>query len=223
MILNIPGVFKPEELKRVRQAVENSEYGDGRKTAGPRAAPVKHNEQMEKESPGGDQIRKAVIQALHRNGTFKRATYPKLIQSPLISRYVPGMAYGRHIDDALMGRQKKVRTDVSVTIFLSDPAEYDGGELIIYNNEEQQKYKLPAGSAAVYPSGALHRVAEVTRGVRFAAVTWVESFIRDPYKRQILFDLDRGNRWATKQSPDAYEVALLNKAHSNLVRMWSDT
>ena len=154
---------------------------------------------------------------------FQRFAIPKTIQRPLISRYREGMNYGRHVDDALMGGASKTRTDLSVTLFLNDPADYEGGELVIESPMGEEEIKLPAGAAVVYPSGALHRVAPVTRGERIAAVTWVESHVRDPQRREILHDLEVIRTRLSKTAPESRETDLAFKTYANLLRMWAET
>ncbi len=164
-----------------------------------------------------------MLAALKRSQTFQRATLPRTIRPPLISRYRAGMNYGLHVDNAMMGRGVKERSDISVTVFLSDPGDYDGGELVIDEVHEAREIKLPAGAAVVYPSGCLHRVAPVARGARLAAVTWVESHVRDPMRREVLHDLDLVRRRLMKDAVDWDETDLAYKVYANLLRLWADT
>ena len=222
MIVCIPDVLDLTELRKIRALVGESRFVDGKTTAGYRAKQVKNNEQLAKDDKGANEARDMVLAGLKRNPTFKQATIPRSVQRPLISRYVPGMNYGRHVDDALMGGEVRVRTDLSVTVFLNGPDDYDGGELMIDSAFGEQAIKLPAGAAVLYPSGALHRVTEVTRGARLAAVTWVQSFVRDPAKRELLNDLRGVCQFLAKQAPDSRETDLAFKTYSNLLRMWSE-
>ncbi len=222
MLVTIPDVLDLTELREVRAALEASSFLDGQKTAGYRARRVKQNEQLTTDGDGPRQARDLVLKGLKRNPTFKQVAIPRRVQQPLISRYRHGMQYGRHVDDALMGGNSKHRTDLSVTVFLNDPADYDGGELVIESSFGEQSVKLPAGAAVLYASGALHRVAPVTRGERLAAVTWVESYIRDSARRELLHDLNKVCKAMAKSCPDTDETDLAFKSYSNLLRMWSE-
>jgi len=158
-----------------------------------------------------------------RNSEFRRTVHPKRIRPPLISRYRPGMAYGKHVDDALMGpKNARERSDVSVTVFISDVSDYEGGELVIHSPFGIQEVKLPAGSAVAYPSYSLHEVAEVTSGERLVAVTWVQSYIRDDHQRQILADVANIRDRLAKIAPKAEETDAAYRLHSNLLRMWAE-
>ncbi len=223
MIVCLPDVLDLTELREIRTALAASSFVDGKTTAGYRAKRVKNNLQLDKESAEATQVKSLVLNGLKRNPQFRRTVLPRLIQTPMISRYRAGMNYGRHVDDALMGGQRKTRTDVSVTVFLSDPGDYDGGELLIQSPYGDQEVKLPAGAAVLYPSSTLHQVLPVTRGERLAGVTWVESLVRDPARREVLHDLDRISEHLGRQDPDSEESDLAAKTYSNLLRMWSDT
>ncbi len=222
MIVCMPDVLDLTELRKIRGLVGDSRFVDGKTTAGYRAKRVKNNEQLAKNDKAAEEARSLILTGLTRNPTFKQVSIPRTVQRPLISRYVPGMTYGRHVDDALMGGDVRVRTDLSATVFLSGPEDYDGGELLIDSPFGEQAVKLPAGAAVLYPSGALHRVAEVTRGERLAGVTWIQSFIRDPAKRELLSDLNGVCQFLTEQAPDTKETDLAFKTYSNLLRMWSE-
>lgn len=223
MILCIDAVLKRAKQKELLAAIREAEFIDGKETAGFRAKLVKNNLQMKKSASGAEEIKSGVVEALRANDEFQRFALPKTIQRPLISRYREGMNYGRHVDDALMGGGGKTRTDLSVTLFLNDPGDYEGGELVIENPMGEEEIKLPAGAAVVYPSGALHRVAPVTRGERIAAVTWVESHVRDPQRREVLYDLDLIRQRLSKAEPDSRETDLAFKTYANLLRMWAET
>lgn len=222
MIICIPDILDLTELRRIRELIDESNFVDGKTTAGFRASRVKNNEQLAKGDKPGTEARDLVLEGLKRNPRFKQSTIPRTIQRPLISRYLPGMAYGRHVDDALMGGERQHRTDLSVTVFLNAPDDYEGGALRVESGAVEQAVKLPAGAAVVYPSGALHRVAEVTKGERLAAVTWVQSCVRDPTQREILADLYGVCQHLAKTSADGRETDLAFKTYSNLLRMWSE-
>ena len=221
MILCIGEVLTPDELDDISKRLTDAEFIDGKTTAGWHARLVKHNTQLPKDSPVLGKVRSLIHTALQRNRLFQMAARPKHIQPPLISRYGTGMAYGTHTDDAVMrSAQHLMRSDVSFTLFLNPPDAYQGGELVIDDSQGEQPYKLPAGAMIVYPSSTLHRVETVTEGTRLAAVSWVQSLIRDPQEREILFDLDTVRQSLFEQHGKTKEFDLLSKTHANLLRKW---
>jgi PKHD-type hydroxylase len=222
MIVSIPDILTFQQLKAIRAAIARAEFRDGGTTAGPLASRVKHNLELDPGTALSPRLTGMILEGFASSDAFKRTTIARTVLPPLISRYVPGMEYGLHVDSALMGREVKVRTDQSVTLFLSDPGDYDGGELLIQHGSGEEAVKLPAGSAVVYPSGALHRVAPVTRGERLAAITWVQSFIRDPAKREVLHDLDIVCTSLRVSDPDSENANLAHKTYFNLMRLWSE-
>ena len=222
MIVSIPEILTRKELQAIRAAVARAEFRDGGTTAGGLAKRVKNNQELDPGAALPPKLVDMIMAGFGRSDTFKRTTIARTVLKPIISRYVPGMEYGLHVDNALMGREVKVRTDQSVTLFLSDPGDYDGGELLIQFGGGEEAVKLPAGAAVVYPSGALHRVAPVTRGERLAAITWVQSFIRDPAKREVLHDLDIVCTSLRESAPDGENSSLTHKTYFNLMRMWSE-
>ncbi|MBE9041978.1 Fe2+-dependent dioxygenase [Oscillatoriales cyanobacterium LEGE 11467] len=222
MIFSIDDVLTPEELQHITDRLDPKDFIDGKLTAGWHAKLVKHNTQLTKKADYTEELTQKVTAALWRHPLFKVATQPKTIHSMLFSRYEAGMSYGSHVDNALMGSRSFLRSDVSLTLFLSDPTDYEGGELVIENTDGERTYKLPARSAIVYPSGALHRVASVTQGVRWVVVAWVQSLVRDPMQREILFDLDTARRSIFQQSGKTIEFDLISKTHSNLLRRWAE-
>lgn len=223
MILCIGDVLTPDELALIAEKLKTAEFADGKLTAGWHARLVKQNTQLPKESPALKALRSLIDIALRRNRLFQMAAYPKRIHPLLVSCYEAGMAYGTHTDDALMNRQTQVmRSDISFTLFLNSPDAYQGGELIIDSAQGEQDYKLPAGAMIVYPSSTLHRVETVTAGMRLAAVSWVQSLVRDPQNREILFDLDTARQSLFEQHGKTQEFDLLSKTHANLLRKWAD-
>jgi len=222
MMLCIPEVLTRAELERMRTVLAGAEFADGRATAGYRGRRVKNNLQLSRENAAGNDMALIVEQALWRNETFGWAVWPKQIRGILFSRYEPGMSYGNHVDNAIMGKANLWRSDVAFTVFLADPADYDGGELVIESPLGAQEIKLAAGEAVVYPASSVHRVAEVTRGQRLAAVGWVQSQVRDPAQREVLWDLERIKRLMATRLPDAPETDLAFKTQANLLRMWAD-
>ena len=222
MFLPIPKVLKEAELRQIRDKLSGAAFADGAETAGRRAKRVKQNQQVSRGSPLARELGKVVLEALRKNGIFISATLPCRLTEPMFTRYAGGMRYGSHVDNAVMYQPQPLRSDISVTVFLSAPEEYDGGELLIDDIAVRQKVKLPAGSAIVYPATTLHRVEPVTRGERLGAVIWVQSLVRDPAQRRILFDLDRVTQALTKRSADAPEVAILSASYHNLLRLWAE-
>lgn len=223
MLECIPDVLSRSDVKRVREFMDSSSFVDGKKTAGARARRVKHNQQIASDAPGREDIDKLVRNALRANKDIRNFALPKRIMRPMFSRYRPGDNYGLHVDDALMGGSTKTRTDVSLTLFISQADEYDGGELEISTGYGAEMIKLPAGSAVVYPSTTLHRVMPVSRGERLAAVTWIQSHVRHADDREILADLTRIRRRLAEFDPDGAEVDLAHKIRSNLLRRWGET
>lgn len=224
MISCISDVLTLEEIKKLREEAALLPFVPGAETAGGRARRVKNNEQVSQKAEERRELHKIVIAALMRNKDFNRAAMPKRIRPPLISRYRQGMAYGQHVDNALMGpKEARERSDVSVTVFISDINEYDGGELIIHGSFGMQEVKLPSGSVVVYPSSSLHEVAEVTRGERLVAVTWAQSYVRDDRQREILASLSEVKDKLNAIAPDANETDLAHHVHANLLRMWAET
>lgn len=221
MINCIPNVLSTEEAREVRQRVERLRFVDGAATAGVFARTVKRNEQVEA-GPETQKLQEQVMGALVRNAAFEMAARPKQMKPVLFSRYEPGMEYGPHVDNAVMSGRPLVRSDVSLTLFLSEPDAYDGGELAIETHTGGQEIKLPAGWIVAYPSSSLHRVTPVTRGQRVAAVTWVQSMVRDPQHREILFDLETTRRSLFEAHGKTREFDLVSKSFANLMRMWAE-
>lgn len=222
MLVTIDDVLDWPQVKQLRDAMAGGEFVDGQKTAGFRAKRVKHNEQLSPKAEIRKEIDGMVVNALRRNAEFQRIAIPRSIQRPLFSRYGIGMNYGMHVDDALMGKDTKIRSDLSVTVFISSPDDYEGGELEMSSPYGPQEVKLMAGAAVVYPSSTLHRVKPVTAGERLAAVTWVQSYVADPTRREVLYDLDKVRRRLGEVDPDGSETDLAFKTFANLLRMWSD-
>lgn len=224
MIVCIPDVLTPAELQNIRNEAAKMPFVPGSETAGGRAKRVKNNEQVSQKAEERKVLHEVVIAALMRSKTFTRAALPRRIRPPLISRYRPGMAYGKHVDNALMGpKLTRDRSDISCTVFISDIDDYDGGELVIHSPFGLQEVKLPSGSAVIYPSSTLHEVAEVTRGERLVAVTWIQSYVRDERQREILSHVSRIKDKLGEIAPDAEETDFAHQTHSNLMRMWSET
>lgn len=224
MITCIPDVLTAEEIKKLREEAAKLPFVPGLETAGGRARLVKNNEQISQKAEERKALHEIVIGALTRSKEFNRATLPKRIRPPLISRYRQGMAYGKHVDNALMGpKAGRERSDVSITVFISDIDEYDGGELVIHGAFGMQEVKLPSGSVVAYPSSSLHEVTGVTRGERLVAVTWVQSYVRDDRQREILAHLAQVKDKMNVIATDAPETDLVHHTYANLLRMWAET
>ncbi|OKH19508.1 Fe2+-dependent dioxygenase [[Limnothrix rosea] IAM M-220] len=219
MLFAIPQVLTPEEIADILTVLESAEFIDGKLTAGWHAKLVKNNQQLISKTPQADSLKRQVKKALNDHPLVQSGIRPKSIHTLLFSRYDTGMSYGRHTDNALMGG---MRSDVSFTLFLNEPDEYEGGELVIESADAEQGYKLPAGNVIAYPSTSLHRVNPVTSGMRLVAVGWIQSYIRDPQHREILFDLEVTRRSLFAQSGKTNEFDLLSKSVANLTRMWSE-
>ena len=221
MIFSIDNLLTPEELQGLTSRLSDSEFIDGKRTAGWHARLVKNNTQLDRETEIYKALVDEVREAFQRNFLFQIAVQPKAIHSLLFSRYEAGMSYGSHTDNAVMGTPAH-RSDVSMTLFLSPPESYEGGELVIEEMGGDRAFKLPAGSAIVYPSSTMHRVETVTSGVRLAAVGWAQSLVRDPAQREILFELDTVRRAVFERQGKTVEFDLLTKSHTNLLRMWAE-
>jgi PKHD-type hydroxylase len=217
MHIVIGNVLSASELKTVREALKRARFVDGRETAGFAARMVKKNRQADASDRSLETVRKLVAEQISCNEVFRLAVRPKTLSPLMFSRYAKGMRYGTHIDDPVMGG---IRTDVSFTLFLSDPKTYSGGELVIESAAGEEPVKLPAGAMVAYPTTTLHRVAKVTRGDRLVCVGWVRSFIRDPARRELLFDLDTARRRLFARGGKSPEYDLISKSHANLMRMW---
>jgi len=218
MLLRIGGILSEHEVGAIVHALEQAGFEDGRRTAGWHAREVKRNEQATP-SPVLDGVLAKVREALLAHEVFMAAARPKSFVKLLVSRYAPGMTYGTHVDDALMDGR---RTDLSFTLFLSDPASYDGGALVIEDTLENRSIRLNAGELILYPSGALHNVEPVTRGTRLAIVGWLRSYLRDPAQREILFDLELALREMFERDGKSGLFDRLVKTRTNLLRLWAD-
>jgi PKHD-type hydroxylase len=218
MILSIADVLSPAEVADVRAGLATARFEDGRASAGWAARLVKDNQQAT-DGPDLERVRSLIEARLLAHVVFVLAARPKHLLGPVFSRYAEGQVYGAHVDDALMAG---MRTDLSFTLFLSQPQSYDGGALVLDTTAGEQILKLPAGSLALYPASTLHRVEMVLRGERLAAVGWVRSFIRDPLRRELLFDLETARRRLFDREGKTPEGDLLAKCAANLFRLWCD-
>ena len=228
MLVVIPEVLTAEQVGFVRRRLDAADttWVDGRVTAGHQGAQVKRNQQIDETADVARELGDLVLGALERNPLFISAVLPHSVYPPLFNRYQGGMHFGGHVDGAvrLVPRSgAKIRTDVSATLFLSSPEDYDGGELLVEDTYGAQSVKLPAGHLIVYPAGSLHRVAPVTRGARVASFFWVQSLVRDDGQRRMLFELDNAIQRLTATAADEAARVQLVGCYHNLLRMWSET
>ncbi|KOQ77431.1 Fe2+-dependent dioxygenase [Stenotrophomonas maltophilia] len=224
MLLHIPNVLAPEEVAQMRQRLDPADWADGRETVGPQGAQVKHNEQLPDASPLKAELGQRVLAALGRSPLFFAAALPLKILPPRFNRYSGGGTYGFHVDGAVMNlaNGEQLRSDISCTLFLSAPEEYEGGELIISDTYGEHEVKLPAGDLIVYPSSSLHKVNPVTRGARVASFFWVQSMVRDDVQRRLLWEMDGSIERLRQTGGDAEAVLQLTGVYHNLLRRWSE-
>jgi PKHD-type hydroxylase len=225
MLIAIPNVLTVEQVKQARAALDASDWMDGKGTTGVQAARVKENSQLASDHPLAQEIGQMILQALSRNLLFMSAALPFSILPPMFNRYAGGQYYGAHVDNAIRqvpGTSQRIRTDLSCTLFFSEPDEYEGGELVVEDLFGTQQVKLPAGHMVLYPSSSLHHVRPVTRGARVASFFWVQSMIRDDAKRRVLFDMDMAIVRLNQELPDHQSVLSLTSTYHNLLRMWAE-
>jgi len=248
MLLRLPRVLNADELRQARARLAQAAWVDGRATAGTQSAVVKHNQQLPSQGEDAPALRALVLAALNRHALFFSAALPKKTLPPLFNRYAapaaaPGMAstaggdpdggqpgpvagdhYGAHVDGAVLhGGGLRVRADLSCTLFLSDPADYDGGELVVHGSQGRQGFRLAAGDALLYGGGQLHEVTPVTRGARLASFFWVESLVRGEAERRLLLDLDQQVLSLRTRLGEGPETVALAGTYHNLLRLWADT
>ena len=226
MLIAIPGLLDASGVARVREIVDGGEWVDGNVTSGPQAALAKKNEQLVEASAAAREAGAIVLDALGKSPLFIAAALPLKIFPPLFNRYAGGHEFGIHVDNAVRiqrGSEFRVRSDLSITVFLEDPGEYEGGELLVEGQFGAQSVKLPAGDAILYPSSSLHKVTPVTRGCRVASFFWIQSMVRDDAARQMMFDLDSSiQALAVDLGHDNAQVIRLTGVYPNLLRRWAD-
>jgi PKHD-type hydroxylase len=223
-MLHLRGVLSADQLQEVRGLLTDAAWVDGRATAGHQSAKVKDNRQAAEDDPSALRAAEVILQALEGHATFISAALPSRIAPPLFNRYARGQTYGPHIDGAVRptGPVTRMRTDLSATLFLSDPEDYDGGELRIRGRDGDQAVKLPAGDLVLYDSASVHHVTPVTRGVRVASFFWVQSLVRGADQRRMLFDLDASIQAAAAKLGDDPTVVELTGHYHNLLRLWAE-
>ena len=223
MLLRIPSVLDRAELDVLRLMLASAPFVDGKLSAGLAARRVKNNQEVDRHARELAQLNNLVMGKLVQHPVYRSAALPLRVAAPYYARYTSGMRYGDHVDDPIMGADGALyRSDVSITVFVNDPADYDGGELVIQTAFGEQLVKLPAGDAVMYPSSSLHRVAEVTRGERLVAVTWLQSLVRDPARRELLHKLNSVRERMLASAAESEDTKLINKTYVNLVRMWGE-
>jgi PKHD-type hydroxylase len=226
MLVTIPDVLTPEELAYIRQVLESTRWVDGRTTAGDQAALVKNNLQVPPDSDTARELSQIVMRALGRNPTFSSAALPLHVLPPMFNRYDEGMTFGAHVDGSIRvvpGSGMRMRTDVSSTLFLTPPEDYDGGELVVHDTYGTHAVKLPAGHMVVYPATSMHSVTPVTRGSRWGSFFWTQSMIKDDWRRTMLYDLDRSIISIRSRLPDDDPAVVGLTAHyHNMIRHWSE-
>ena len=225
MILPIPNVLAPEQLREARTILEAAEWVDGKITAGHQSARAKDNQQVREDSPAARQLGDMIVAALERNPRFVSAALPLKVFPPLFNRYSVGQSFGLHVDNAvrmIRGTSHRVRTDLSATLFLTEPSEYDGGELVVEDTYGAHSVRLPAGHMVLYPASSLHRVNAVTRGSRIASFFWVQSMVREDAQRALLFDMDAAIQRLMLEAPDHPSALQLTGVYHNLLRMWAE-
>ncbi len=223
MLLKIPGVLTAEQVAQCRAALEQADWVDGRVTAGHQSGRVKNNQQLSEDHPVARQWGDFISQTLARNMLFRSAALPAKIYPPLFNRYSGGGNFGVHVDNAVRdvrGTPHRVRTDISATLFLVEPDEYDGGELVVEDTYGAQSIKFSAGDMVLYPGTSLHRVNPVTRGMRLASFFWIQSLVREDSQRSLLFDMDTAIQRLAVNVPDHPSVTQLTGVYHNLLRRW---
>ncbi|KQV96980.1 Fe2+-dependent dioxygenase [Rhizobacter sp. Root1221] len=225
MMLHVPEVLTADEVADIRRRLDATQWVDGRETVGPQGAQVKRNRQLPELSPVTQELGAIVLQALAKQPLYFSAALPLRTVPPLFNRYEGGEHYGDHIDGSVRsvpGTTLRLRTDVSCTLFLTDPDDYDGGELVISDSYGTHEVKLPAGDLILYPATSVHRVEPVTRGARVCSFFWVQSMVRDDWQRSMLYELDRNIQSLRARIGDGEELVGLTGHYHNLLRQWSD-
>jgi PKHD-type hydroxylase len=226
MMVHIPGVLAADQVARCRDVMLKAEWVDGNVTAGHQSRKVKHNLQLPEESDVARELGDMVLKALYRSPLFMSAVLPQQVFPPLFNRYDAGMVFGSHVDNAIRSHPQqpvRIRTDVSATLFISAPDDYDGGDLVVEDTYGSHSVRLPAGDLIVYPATSLHHVAPITRGARIASFFWTQSLVREVSQRALLFDLDMSIVQLTRDHPEHPALVSLTACYHNLLRQWAQT
>lgn len=225
MVVQVPNVLSAEEVAAARRALDQVEWVDGRITAGAQSARVKHNQQIPEAHPVAQQLGEMILAQLQRHPLFMSAALPLRVFPPMFNRYQGGESFGNHVDNSIRqvtGTSHRIRTDLSATLFLSAPDEYDGGELLVEDTFGVHSVKLPAGHMVLYPASSLHRVQPVSRGARVSSFFWIQSMIRDDGARTLLFDLDTAIQRLSQDHPEHPSSVQLTGVYHNLIRRWAE-
>ena len=225
MLLHIPEILTGEQVAYCRQKMEAAEWVDGRVTAGHQSARAKDNLQLPEDHPVAQELGEMIVAALERSPLFITAALPAKVFPPLFNRYQGGQSFGNHVDNAIRqvtGTPFRLRTDLSATLFLAAPEEYEGGELVVEDTYGVHSVKLPAGHLILYPATSLHHVRPVTSGARIASFFWIQSMVRDDGERTLLFDLDMAIQRIGCEAPDHPSVIQLTSVYHNLLRRWAE-
>jgi PKHD-type hydroxylase len=225
MLIEIPDVLMPLQVAECRRLLDAADWVDGAVTAGHQSGRAKHNMQLPEESDAAVRMGDLILAELERNPLFVSAALPAKVFPPLFNRYEGGQNFGTHVDNAIRqvkGTENRIRTDLSATMFFSEPDEYEGGELVVEDNYGVQRVKLTSGSMILYPASSLHHVTPVTRGARLASFFWIQSMVRDDGQRTLLFDLDTSIQRLAADAPDHPSVVQLTGVYHNLLRRWAD-
>jgi PKHD-type hydroxylase len=225
MLLTVSDVLNPDQVAKARQVLDAADWVDGRVTAGPQSAQAKDNAQIPEGHPAAREVGGMILDVLGRNALFLAAALPLRVFPPLFNRYSGGQSFGTHVDNAIRqvpGTPHRVRTDVSATLFLAGPEEYDGGELVVQDTYGTHNVKLRAGSMVLYPATSLHHVTPVTRGTRLCSFFWIQSMIRDDGQRSLLFDLDVAIQRLNRELPGNGAIVPFTGVYNNLLRQWAE-
>jgi PKHD-type hydroxylase len=225
MLLQISNVLTPEQVAQARPMLDAAEWIDGRVTAGHQSSRAKDNQQLRETDPVARQLGELILEALGSNALFISGALPSRVFPPLFNRYQGGQSFGTHVDNAIRqvpGTGHRIRTDLSATLFFSNPDEYDGGELVVEDTYGTHSVKLPAGHMILYPSTSLHHVRPVTRGVRVSSFFWIQSMMRDDAERTLLFDLDVAIQRLNADMPEHPSAIQLTGVYHNLIRRWAE-
>jgi PKHD-type hydroxylase len=225
MLITIPDILSPGEVTQTRDILDKADWIDGKVTAGYQSAKAKDNAQVPENHPAAQQLGRMIVSALGKNPLFVAAALPHHIFPPLFNRYSGGQSFGTHVDNAIRqiaGTPLRIRTDISATLFLTPPEEYDGGELCVEDTYGLQKVKLPAGHMVIYPATSLHHVRPVTRGARVSSFFWIQSMVRDDTRRSILLDLDLAIQRLNREVPDNSIAVQFTGVYHNLLRQWAE-
>ncbi len=223
MLVTIPEVLNKEDISVIADLMTSANFREGTSSAGSEAKRVKNNHEMFISEAETQRLNNLLMGKLIQNKTYIATAFAAKIAAPYYAKYTEGMSYGNHVDDPVMGPpNQRYRSDISITIFLNEPDAYEGGELVINTAFGEQRVKLNAGDAVLYPSSSTHRVAEVTSGERLVAVTWLQSTVRDPAKREILYNLSQARETLIETSPGSQSLEQMSNSYVNLLRMWTD-